>query len=126
MAKQDPALDLLFRALSDPTRRAMLARRAGGEWGFDMTGPDGAVWPNHHRYGDVVAGRRLSYARHAAENRPKHADARATSDQAKGETTVMFGMVGATEDQFQGATGFGAKALGQQTPDKLARQAGSD
>ena len=31
MAKHDPALDLIFQALSDPTRRAMLRALAGRE-----------------------------------------------------------------------------------------------
>ena len=27
--------------------------RTGGEWVFDMVGPDGTVYPNHHLYGEV-------------------------------------------------------------------------
>ena len=27
--------------------------RTGGEWVFDMIAPDGTVFPNHHRYGEV-------------------------------------------------------------------------
>ena len=33
--------------------------RAGGEWVFDMIGPDGTVFPNHHRYGAVIPEARL-------------------------------------------------------------------
>ncbi|MDH5530959.1 MAG: SRPBCC domain-containing protein, partial [Paracoccaceae bacterium] len=28
--------------------------REGGEWVFDMIGPDGTVFPNHHRYTRVT------------------------------------------------------------------------
>jgi uncharacterized protein YndB with AHSA1/START domain len=35
--------------------------RTGGEWVFDMIGPDGTVYPNHHRYGAVLPEERLSY-----------------------------------------------------------------
>ena len=27
-----------------------IALREGGEWSFDMIGPDGTVWVNRHRY----------------------------------------------------------------------------
>jgi uncharacterized protein YndB with AHSA1/START domain len=35
--------------------------RTGGQWVFDMIGPDGTVYPNHHRYGEVLPEERLSY-----------------------------------------------------------------
>jgi len=49
--------------------------REGGEWVFDMIGPDGTVYPNHHLYSDVRREDRIGYALLWGENGPKHADA---------------------------------------------------
>lgn len=105
------------------TRRIDL--RAGGEWVFDMIAPDGTVFPNHHRYGEVRAEERLGYALLWGEDGPKHADAWATFDEADGTTTVTLGMVFSTAAEFQNARGFGAVELGLQTLGKLARFVGA-
>ena len=96
----------------------------GGEWVFDMIGPDGKVWPNHHRYGRVVPGVRIEYALLAGENGPKHADAWAEFVEEAGATRVRLGMVFETPEHFAGAKGFGAVELGLQTLGKLARFVG--
>ncbi|KQS75216.1 ATPase [Rhizobium sp. Leaf384] len=101
------------------TRRIDL--RQGGEWVFDMIGPDGTIYPNHHLYGDVVPEERFGYTLLWGENGPKHADAWAAFDEKDGATTVTLGMVLSTEAEFQDAKGFGAEALGQQTLGKLER-----
>lgn len=49
--------------------------RTGGEWVFDMIGPDGTVFPNHHRYVEVRSEERIAYTLLWGENGPKHADA---------------------------------------------------
>lgn len=99
------------------TRRIDL--RAGGEWVFDMIGPDGTVFPNHHRYTDVRPEERIGYSLLWGENGPKHADAWA-SFEAEGEgTLVTLGMVFSSEAEFQEAKGFGAIELGLQTLGKL-------
>ena len=56
-------------------RTTRIDLRAGGEWVFDMIGPDGKVWPNHHRYGLVEPLKRIEYTLHWGDNGPKHADA---------------------------------------------------
>lgn len=99
--------------------------RAGGEWVFDMIGPDGAVYPNHHRYGEVRAHDRIAYTLLWGEDGPKHADAWAAFDEQDGATTVTLGMVFSTAAEFQAAKGFGAAELGQQTLGKLARHVGA-
>lgn len=101
------------------TRRIDL--RAGGDWVFDMIAPDGTVFPNHHKYGDVQPVDRLAYALLWGENGPKHADAWAEFTEANGATRVTLGMVFATVAEFQHARGFGAEELGLQTLGKLAR-----
>lgn len=102
------------------TRRIDL--RQGGEWVFDMIGPDGTVFPNHHRYGDVRPEQGFSYQLLWGENGPKHADAWAAFEDCDGATLVTLGMVFSSEAEFQTAKGFGAEALGQQTLAKLERQ----
>ncbi len=100
--------------------------RAGGEWVFDMIAPDGTVFPNHHRYGEVVVQQRLAYTLLWGENGAKHADAWASFAAVDGGTEVTLGMVMATAAEWQQARGFGAEALGLQTLGKLAQAAGAD
>ena len=99
--------------------------RAGGEWVFDMIGPDGKVWPNHHRYTLVSPLSRIEYTLHWGENGPKHADAWATFEDQGGATRVALGMVFVTAREFEDAKGFGAVELGYQTLGKLARFVGA-
>jgi uncharacterized protein YndB with AHSA1/START domain len=99
---------------------------AGGEWVLDMIGPDGTVFPNHHRYGEVRDGERFAYALHWGENGPKHADAWASFEEVDGATKVTLGMVFATAAEFREARGFGAVELGLQTLGKLARFVGAE
>jgi uncharacterized protein YndB with AHSA1/START domain len=100
-------------------KTARIDLRAGGEWVFDMIGPDGTVYPNHHLYGDVRAEDGFSYTLHWGENGPKHADAWASFEDQGGATKVTLGMVFSTEAEFQAAKGFGAEELGLQTLGKL-------
>jgi uncharacterized protein YndB with AHSA1/START domain len=101
-------------------RTTRIDLRAGGEWVFDMIGPDGTVFPNHHRYGRVIEGQGFDYTLHWGENGPKHADAWAGFEAVQGGTQVTLGMVFATAEEFRNAKGFGAEALGLQTLGKLA------
>ena len=100
--------------------------RQGGEWVFDMIAPDGTVFPNHHRYGEVRPDERMAYELLWGENGPKHADAWAAFEDMDGATKVTLGMVFSTAAEFQDARGFGAVELGLQTLGKLARFVGSD
>ena len=102
-------------------RTARIDLRTGGEWVFDMIAPDGTVFPNHHRYGEVRAEERVEYALLWGENGPKHADAWASFEEQDGATKVTLGMVFSTAAEFQDAKGFGAVELGMQTLGKLER-----
>ncbi|MEP9353431.1 SRPBCC family protein [Xanthobacter sp. KR7-65] len=102
-------------------RTQRIALRTGGEWVFDMIGPDGTVYPNHHRYHVVLPEERVDYSLHWGENGPKHADAWVSFDELDGATKVTLGMVFSTAAEFQTAKGFGAIELGQQTLGKLDR-----
>jgi uncharacterized protein YndB with AHSA1/START domain len=106
-------------------RTTRIDLRDGGEWLFDMIGPDGTVYPNHHRYSLIRPMERIDYALHAGENGPKHADASASfADLAGGATKVTLAMIFATQADHDHARGFGAAELGLQTLGKLARAVG--
>ena len=102
-------------------RTTRIDLRAGGEWVFDMIAPDGTVFPNHHRYGEVREEERIGYALLWGENGPKHADAWASFEDLDGATKVTLGMVFSSAAEFREAKGFGAVELGQQTLGKLER-----
>jgi uncharacterized protein YndB with AHSA1/START domain len=107
-------------------RTSRIDLRQGGEWVFDMIGPDGTVFPNHHRYGPVIPEVRLDYALLWGENGPKHADAWASFEDHGGSTKVTLGMVLSTRAEYENARGFGAEALGLQTLGKLAKSIGAE
>jgi uncharacterized protein YndB with AHSA1/START domain len=107
-------------------RTSRIDLRAGGEWVFDMIGPDGKVWPNHHRYGKVDPQKRIEYTLHAGENGPKHADAAAEFVDLGDRTKVTLSMVFASVEEYETAKGFGAVELGQETLGKLARFIGAN
>jgi DNA-binding transcriptional ArsR family regulator len=55
MAQHDPNLDLIFQALSDPTRRSMLARMADGPLPVtDLARPTGLALPTILRHLSVL------------------------------------------------------------------------
>lgn len=55
MAKHDPELSLIFHALSDPTRRSILARLGDGPAGVtDLSGPTGLRLPTVMRHLSVL------------------------------------------------------------------------
>jgi uncharacterized protein YndB with AHSA1/START domain len=93
--------------------------RAGGEWVFDMIGPDGTLYPNHHRYGAIAPLARIEYTLLWGEDGPKHADATATFEDQDGATKVTLSMVMVSAEEATNARTFGAVELGQQTLGKL-------
>jgi len=102
-------------------RTSRIDLRTGGEWVFDMIGPDGTVYPNHHRYVEVRPEDGLAYTLLWGENGPKHADAWIAFEDLGDATRVTLGMVMNTAEEYQQAKGFGAIELGQQTLGKLER-----
>jgi len=106
-------------------RTSRIDLRAGGEWVFDMIGPDGTVYPNHHRYTRVDPERRIDYTLHWGEDGPKHADSTATFEDLGGRTRITLSMIFATQAEHDGARDFGAAELGLQTLGKLARFIGA-
>ncbi|MEZ5912915.1 MAG: SRPBCC domain-containing protein [Paracoccaceae bacterium] len=105
------------------TRRIDL--RDGGEWVFDMIGPDGTVFPNHHAGIRQDPMRSIAYTLLWGENGPKHADASARFEDLGGRTKVTLSMVFVTAEEYQTAKSFGAVELGLQTLGKLATHVGA-
>lgn len=99
--------------------------RAGGEWVFDMIGPDGTVYPNHHRYTRFDPAGGIDYILLWGEDGPKHADASARFEDLGGRTRVTLAMTFATTEEYESARGFGAVELGLQTLGKLAAHVGA-
>ena len=95
--------------------------RTGGEWVFDMIGPDGSVYPNHHLYTEVRPEEKIEYTLLWGENGPKHADTWISFEDQGGATKVTLSMTFSSAAEFQEAKGFGAEELGQQTMGKLER-----
>jgi uncharacterized protein YndB with AHSA1/START domain len=107
-------------------RTTRIDLRADGEWLFDMIGPDGTVYPNHHRYGRVERERRIEYALLRGEDGPTHADAVVTFDDVGGATKVTLAMTLTTVEEYREVISFGAEAMGLQTLGKLAAFVGAE
>ncbi|MGI1661123.1 SRPBCC family protein [Palleronia sp. KMU-117] len=99
--------------------------RQGGEWVFDMIGPDGTVFPNHHRYVRMEPRTRIDYLLLWGEDGPEHAEGTVTFEDLGGRTKVTLSMAFVTAEEYRTAKGFGAAELGLQTLGKLARHVGA-
>lgn len=130
-------LALVWRAWTDPDalaqwwgpagyscRTKRIDLRTGGEWLFDMIGPDGTVYPNHHAALVHEPMQRISYRLLAGENGPEHAAATAAFEDFGGRTRVTLSMVFVTQAEHDGAKSFGADKLGLETLGKLAAHLG--
>jgi uncharacterized protein YndB with AHSA1/START domain len=106
-------------------RTTRIDLRDGGEWVFDMIGPDGTIYPNHHK--DIRHRRmeQIDYTLLWGENGPKHADASARFEDLGNRTKVTLSMTFVTAEEYETAKGFGAVELGQQTLGKLAAHIGA-
>ncbi len=100
--------------------------RDGGEWVFDMIGPDGTLYPNHHRGLRYTPQTRIALTLGHGEHGPDHADQVITFEDLGEATRVTLRMTFVTVEEFQTARGFGAEALGLQTLSKLARHIGAE
>ncbi len=134
----DAPVEAVWNAWTDPAtlpkwwgpdgfscRTTRIDLRDGGEWVFDMIGPDGTVYPNHHRYSRLSPLKRIDYTLHWGEDGPKHADASAEFEDLGGRTKVTLRMTFITAKEYEDAKAFGAVELGHQTLGKLAAFVGS-
>ena len=93
--------------------------RPGGSWVFDMTGPDGTVWPNRHRMTEWEPKSRLEFTMDSGgdDEPPIEVVVHITpeGDGTRITQTMTLPTVAAREN----AVNFGAEALGQTTLAKL-------
>ena len=93
--------------------------RPGGEWVFDMTGPDGKVWPNRHRHTEWTPKTKLEFTMDngGADETPIEVVVHLTPE---GDgTRITQTMTMPTVAARDAAINFGAEALGQTTLAKL-------
>ncbi len=96
--------------------------RVGGRWRFDMTAPNGTVYPNRIEYLEIVPNERLLFDHgDDIDNDPKRFRVTITFDeQTDKKTVVTLRQLHPTKEQRDAGVGFGAVELGYQTLDKLA------
>lgn len=96
--------------------------RVGGRWRFDMTAPNGTVYPNRVEYLEIVPNERLVFDHGTdVDNDPERFRVVITFDeQADKKTVVTLRQLHPTKAQRDAKIAFGAIELGNQTMDKLA------
>ena len=96
--------------------------RAGGHWLFDMTGPDGKVWPNRHRYTRMEP-YQLEFLLDSGSDDEAPAEVLMSLTAEADHTRLRYEMVFPSPAARAMAVGFGAVELGQQTMAKMAAMA---
>ena len=117
----DPAiLPLWFGPIGYSCQTRDIDLRTGGQWRFDMTGPDGTVWPNRHRITRYTPMTRIEFLLDDGSdaNPPMEITVELTPEAAgiRLVQTIHF----PSAEAKAGALAFGADKLGETTLDKLA------
>lgn len=94
--------------------------RPGGVWRFDMTGPDGTVWRNRHRFLRHDAPQRITFLMDADDDAQEPMQVEVTLAPEAGGTRITQAVLFPDAAAFAGARAFGAERLGQTTLAKLA------
>lgn len=92
----------------------------GGQWRFDMTGPDGTVWPNRHRITLYDAPNRIEFLLDGDDDAQEPMQVVVTLTPEGAGTRLIQTMTFPDAAARLGALGFGADRLGMQTMAKLA------
>ena len=98
----------------------------GGQWRFDMTGPDGTVWPNRHRFTRHQPPSRIEFLMDGDSNDQPPMQVIVTLTPEGAGTRLTQVIIFPTVEAKLGALDFGAVKLGMQTHAKLARLAEGD
>jgi uncharacterized protein YndB with AHSA1/START domain len=102
-------------------KTAAMDVRAGGSWRFEMTGPDGTLWPNVIDYVEVTRPERLVYKHGSGSDAEPGFDVRITfEDGGDGTTLLTMQSIFASPEALAEVKKYGAEELGNQTVDKLA------
>jgi len=131
----DAPREMVFRAWTEPGRivqwfgpRGFVCTtheidiRVGGRWRFDMVAPNGTLYPNRMVFVEIDAPKKLVIDHGSdVDDDPGRFRTTVTFDvQSNGKTVLTLRQLHPTREQRDGAIGFGAVELGQQTLDKLA------
>lgn len=92
----------------------------GGVWRFDMTGPDGTVWPNRHRFTRYTPMTRIMFMLDDDTDEYAAMEVVVTLRPEADGTRLTQTMTFPSAEAKAGAIAFGAEALGYTTLDKLA------
>lgn len=98
----------------------------GGQWRFDMIGPDGTVYPNRHQFRRIAPKHSIDYHLDDDGTGDHTFDAEVRFSEVKDGTRVSLTLIFATAEERAGVEAFGAVALGYTTLDCLAETAAPD
>lgn len=96
---------------------------AGGQWRFDMLGPDGTIYANRHRYHIMERPNHIAFLLDADDDASAPFQVEVTLDPEQAGTRITQVMTFPTAQMREGALAYGADRLGQTTLDKLSRAA---
>jgi uncharacterized protein YndB with AHSA1/START domain len=94
--------------------------RQGGQWRFDMLGPDGTIWPNRHRITLYAPTNRIEFLMDGDADAHPPMQVEVTMEPEGLGTRLTQTITFPSPEARQGALGFGADRLGMQTHAKLA------
>ena len=119
----DPAiLPLWFGPEGYSCQTKEIDLRQGGQWRFDMIGPDGTIWKNRHRYTLHLAPKRIEFLMDGDDDANPPMEVVVTLEPGEGGTRITQVMTFSTIEACQGARAYGAERLGQTTYAKLAAE----
>ena len=92
----------------------------GGQWRFDMTGPDGTVWPNRHHAFTYAPHHTITFLMDDGTDASPPMQVTVTLTPQDGGTCLTQQVIFPNAEAYAGAKAFGAIELGQTTLAKLA------
>ncbi len=97
--------------------------REGGQWRFDMIGPEGTRYPNRHRFRRIAPKHAIHYTLDDDGTGAHHFEAEVRFADAEGGTRVTLKMIFPTAEERDAVEAFGAVAYGHTTFDCLTEAA---
>ena len=94
--------------------------RSGGQWLFDMIGPDGTIWPNRHHALAYHAHHKITFLMDDGTDDGAPMNVTVTLTPEQGGTRLIQSVTCPSVEAYQGAIAFGAVELGHTTLAKLA------
>jgi uncharacterized protein YndB with AHSA1/START domain len=92
----------------------------GGQWTFDMIGPDGTIWPNRHRAYTYAPYHSITFLMDDGTDEHTPMAVTVTLTPQNGGTFLTQKVLFPDAEAYAGAKAFGAIELGQTTLAKLA------